>query len=306
MTPAVLAFALAAPAAAVAGAGKSGSSNWSGYAVHRTGTTFSNVDGSWRQPKGSCAAGAATYSAFWVGLGGYAQSSIGIEQLGTEFDCSAGGEIKLSAWYELLPAPVRRISMTIAPGDQMTGDVTIADKNVTLTLQDLTRDESFSRTIFDRRIDQSSAEWITEAPSRCTGARHCQPLPLTDFGSVDFSGAGAEASTGQTGSISSPLWNSTEIVLARAAQYVSDSNRSPTHEATPSGLRDVGRSFTVAYAGSRPASSSPSQSTGGGGTVSGDGGGATGPGAGYPGSGYPGGGYGGGGYGGGGSYPGWH
>ena len=286
LTPAVLACALAAPAAALAGAGKSGSSNWSGYAVHRTGTTFSNVTGSWRQPKRSCGTGGPTYSAFWVGLGGFAQSSIGIEQLGTEFDCSAGGEVKLSAWYELLPAPVRRISMTIAPGDQMTGDVTIVDQNVTLTLQDLTSDESFSRTIFDRKIDQSSAEWITEAPSRCTGAHHCEPLPLTDFGSVNFSGAGAEASTGQTGSISSPLWKSTKIVLARTAQYVSDSNGSPTHEATPSRLGDGGRSFMVAYAGPRPTSSSPSQSGAGVGTVSSDGGGATGPGGAYPGSGY--------------------
>ena len=149
LTPAVLAFLLAAPATAVAD--KSGSSNWSGYAVHRAGTTFSHITGSWRQPQGSCAAGGPTYSAYWVGIGGYAQNSIGIEQLGTEFDCSAGGHAKLSAWYELLPAPVRRISMTVAPGDQMAGGVTIAGNNVTLTLQDLTRNESFSRTIFDRQ-----------------------------------------------------------------------------------------------------------------------------------------------------------
>ncbi len=285
LTSAILAFLLAAPATAVAD--KSGSSNWSGYAVHRTGTAFSNVTGSWRQPKGSCSAAEATYSAFWVGLGGYAENSTGIEQLGTEFDCSAGGHAKLSAWYELLPAPVRRISMTVAPGDQMAGGVTIAGQNVTLTLQDLTRNESFSRTTLDRKIDQSSAEWITEAPSECAGAYHCQALPLTDFGSVAFSGASAETSNGETGSISSPLWRSTQIVLARAAQYVSVSMNSSVREARPSPLRDGGQSFTVAFAGSRPTSSAPAQSKGsaGGGTVSGDGGTATGAGSGYPGGG---------------------
>jgi hypothetical protein len=272
---------LAAPAVAVAD--KSGSSNWSGYAVHRAGTTFSHITGSWRQPQGSCAAGGPTYSAYWVGIGGYAQNSTGIEQLGTEFDCSAGGHAKLSAWYELLPAPVRRISMTVAPGDQMAGGVAIAGNEVTLTLQDLTRNESFSRTIFDGKIDPSSAEWITEAPSECAGAYHCEALPLTDFGSVTFSAANAETSTGETGSISSPLWRSTQIVLARAAQYVSVSTKSAVREARPSPLRDGGQSFTVAFAQSGARSSAPAGSKGsaGGGTVSPDGGSATGAGSGY-------------------------
>jgi len=297
----VLAFALATPGAALADT--SGSSNWSGYAVHHNGTAFKHVTGSWRQPTGSCAAGAPTFSAFWVGLGGYAQNSAGIEQLGTEFDCSASGTPRLSAWYELLPAPVRRISLAIAPGDQISGDVKIAGKNVTLTLEDLTRHESFSRTIFDHKIDQSSAEWITEAPSQCVGQSRCKPLPLTDFGSVAFSGADVETSVGQTGSISSPLWSSTQIVLARSARFVSTGSSS--HEATPSRLRNGGHAFTVAYKGPAPTSSTPPQSkgSGGSGTVPGSGGGSTGSGSGYPGTGDPGGGYDPGG-GGGGWYPG--
>jgi len=294
LTPAVLAFALAAPAAAVADT--SGSSNWSGYAVHHSGTAFKHVTGSWSQPTGHCAAGAPTYSAYWVGLGGYAQNSAGIEQLGTELDCSSNGAAKVSAWYELLPAPVRRISMTIAPGDQISGDVTVAGKDVTLTLKDLTRNESFSRTILDHKIDRSSAEWITEAPSQCVGGTsRCKPLPLTDFGSVTFSGADVETATGRTGSISSPLWDSTQIVLARGARYVSTG--SSGHEASPSGLRDGGHDFTVAYSGAAPAPSSPPQ--GAAGTAPASGGTGSG-GTGYPGAGNPGGGY----YPGGGGYPG--
>lgn len=282
---AMLAFASAAPATAIAD--RSGSSNWSGYAVHRAGTSFSHVSGSWRQPKGNCSLGGRTFSAFWVGLGGYAQNSTGIEQLGTEADCSSAGRATLTAWYELLPSPVRQISMKVAAGDQMTGDVQIDGKNVTLTLQDLTRHESFSRTIFDRRVDQSSADWITEAPSQCFGSNLCQALPLTDFGSVRFSGASAQNSGGQTGSISSPLWKSTQIVLARAAQYVAVSTNSSVHQARPSRLRSGGEAFTVSFAGSRPRASTPSN----GGTASGDGGGATGAGSGDPSGGYyPGGG----------------
>ena len=36
--------------------------------------------------------------------------------------------------------------------------------------------------------DTSSAEWIAEAPSQCDGSGSCQPLPLADFGTVQFTG----------------------------------------------------------------------------------------------------------------------
>jgi hypothetical protein len=249
LAPAVLAFALAAPA--VAAADTTGSDNWSGYAVHANRTTFKQVAATWQQPGGNCSAGGPTYSAFWVGLGGYSTTARAIEQLGTELDCSAKGAVQLSAWYELLPAPVRKISMTIEPGDTITGNVSVVRKNVTLTLTDTTRGETFSRTVLDHTIDQTSADWITEAPSQCAGAYNCEPLPLTPFGSVTFSGASAETVAGRSGAISSPLWHTTKIVLARAARFVS--TRSPTM-ASPSALHDGGSSFTVSYSGANTGS----------------------------------------------------
>jgi hypothetical protein len=253
LAPAVLAFVLAAPS--VAGADTSGSDNWSGYAIHANHTSFKQVAGTWNQPAGNCSAGGPTYSAFWVGLGGYGASSRAIEQLGTELDCSAKGAVQLSAWYELLPAPVRKISMTIAAGDTIAGSVRVSGKDVTLTLSDTTRGETFSKTILDHTIDQTSADWITEAPSQCAGMYRCEPLPLTPFGSVTFSGASAETLSGRSGAISSRLWDTTKIVLARAARFVA--TRSATL-ASPSALHDGGSAFTVSYSGAAP--SSPSSS----------------------------------------------
>jgi hypothetical protein len=262
----LLAFALKSPAAVAADT--SGSSNWSGYAVHAGHTSFKLVTGTWRQPAGNCPGTGATYSAFWVGIGGYSASSRALEQLGTELDCSAGGTAQLSAWYELLPAPVRKISMTIAPGDTITASVGIAGKYVTLTITDSTRNELFSRTILDHTIDQTSAEWIAEAPSACTRSSSCVPLPLTPFGSVAFSGASAETTTGHTGTISSSLWGTTKIVLARSPRFVSTAGQAL---AKPSALRNGGRAFTVGVSGTGPGGSGSPPSSAGGHPGSGDG-----------------------------------
>ena len=51
---------------------------------------------------GCRSAGSATYSSVWVGLGGYAQTSRALEQIGTEADCSAAGQATYSAWFEVV------------------------------------------------------------------------------------------------------------------------------------------------------------------------------------------------------------
>ena len=55
--------------------------------------------------------------------------------------------------------------------------------------------------------DTSSAEWIAEAPSQCDSTSSCTPLPLADFGTVQFTGASATAN-GHTGSIDDSNWSS--------------------------------------------------------------------------------------------------
>src|SRR4051812_27590092 len=73
----------AAAVGAVSAHAESVSSNWAGYAVADSSTietgestaplVFTSVTATWKQPRARCSAGRATYSAFWVGLGGYGQ-----------------------------------------------------------------------------------------------------------------------------------------------------------------------------------------------------------------------------------------
>ena len=174
----------ACPASALADT--STSANWSGYVAHRAGVSFRRVQASWTQPNATCQEGDATYSAFWVGLGGYSSSSDALEQIGTELDCSASGAITSSAWYQLVPSPMNSIRMTVEPGDLMSASVVVTGHRVTLRLTDHTQHESFSKQITAKSVDTSSADWIAEAPSVCTMTNFCEPLPLTDFGSMSF------------------------------------------------------------------------------------------------------------------------
>ncbi len=233
-----------APAAAQADTATS--SNWSGYAAHRAGVTFRHVSASWVQPTATCQNGENTYSSFWVGLGGYNSSATGLEQIGTGLDCTAAGQHRSFAWYELVPAPAQPITMTVKPGDHLKATVTVVGQQVTVLLRDRTRDKVFTKQLSAQSIDVTSAEWIAEAPSACNQVGFCQGLPLADFGSASFSGGLAQTATGQQGAISSPAWGHTRIVLSQGASPFTglDTNRS----ATPSALQRRGRAFVVRYA----------------------------------------------------------
>ena len=115
----MLAVTLSAVATTPALADTVTSSNWAGYAVHRPGTTFTNVAAAWTQPKVRCTLGQPTYSAVWVGLGGYNMSSDALEQIGSEADCRASGKVDSTVWYELVPAVSQPIRMQVRPGDRM-------------------------------------------------------------------------------------------------------------------------------------------------------------------------------------------
>lgn len=253
-----LSVALLGPAA-VAQANTNTSVNWSGYAVHRPGVKFRRVSGEWRAPTGTCQPSSDTsYSAFWVGLGGYKLTAQALEQAGTEFDCTSGGRAVLSAWYEMVPAPSRTIRMTIDPGDLIRATVTVSKAKVHVSISDLTRGRSFHRTLRDRHPDISSAEWIAEAPSTCLSVSQCEVLPLADFGSVGFTRTLAQTTHFHTGGIVSRQYHHTRIVLANTngRRYVSGT--SPSAKATPSTLTGGGRGFTITYAGSGPSGGSPS------------------------------------------------
>ena len=209
------------------------STNWSGYAA--TGTAFTDVKGTWVQPAVSCDSFDSTYSAFWVGLGGYAGTTGGLEQIGTESDCMSGRPV-YSVWYELLPAASTPITMEVSAGDTISAEVSENAGLVTLTVTDVTNGATFSTQTSPDQLDISSAEWIAEAPSKC-GRRTCRPLPLANFGTAAFSGSAATAN-GHEGTISDTSWTSTGIQL-----------RSFAGTAVPSALSPDGTSFSVAWQG---------------------------------------------------------
>jgi Peptidase A4 family len=201
-----------APSAAAA---TSISSNWSGYlatprASARAG--FSSVSGSWRQPNVKCSPGGESYSATWVGLGGYSEASRALEQIGTDADCARSGGAEYSSWYELLPAGPVNLSLKVRPGDELSASVTVRGHGVTLRLRDLSTGARFTKTLRVSSIDDSSAEWIVEAPSVCASSNACETLPLSDFGDVAFSSATATLD-GHTAPIPRGDWSATALEL---------------------------------------------------------------------------------------------
>lgn len=239
------AFAIAPPALA----DTTRSVNWAGYAAHGSGTSYRSVQGSWVQPAATCVRGAPTYSSYWVGIGGYRSTSQALEQVGTEVDCSSLGKVSSSAWYELVPAPSMPVRLAVRPGDAMQAAVSIRGKSVTMTLNDVTQGEGFSKTVRASALDLSSAEWIVEAPSECIGANSCQTLPLANFGSAMFSSASAQSSSGRAGGISSPGWQTTKINLRPASRrFIVNTGSGPALGiATPSALQPGATGFKVSY-----------------------------------------------------------
>jgi hypothetical protein len=225
------------------------SANWSGYAVHRPGVKFSKVTASWIQPTASCAPGQQSYSAFWVGLGGYARTSKALEQIGTEVDCGASGALRSSAWYELVPAASRPARVHVQPGDAIDASVTVEGRRVSLALHDATNGRWFRKSLNAAAVDVTSAEWIAEAPSVCSLDTTCQTLPLADFGSTRFSLAKAQTARGHTGTISDRTWGWTKISLTPGGRKLVAAEQSTglAGESTPSALAGGGSTFTVTY-----------------------------------------------------------
>ena len=240
------------------------SSNWAGYVVTApqtttpaAGATFTDVTGGWVQSKATCDTGEATASAFWVGLGGVDESTQGLEQLGTEADCSANGRTTYSAWYELLPAGPVELKMRIRPRDKITAAVLSDGQGVVVSLKDTTAHTRFSKRIpVVDPLDLGSAEWIAEAPSACdAGGQRCRAVPLTNFGTVRFTGA-ATVGGSHPGTISDPAWATEQVSLVPDPNAPGFGGATNTHGAAANALSPDGRSFSVAWQRT-PATSSP-------------------------------------------------
>jgi hypothetical protein len=223
------------------GAATEESTNWAGYAVtHRK--PFTSVTGKWVQPAAMCADLSPTYSAFWVGLGGFSDNSFAVEQTGTLANCSSGTP-SYTAWYELYPKPPVMLKMPVRPGDTFSATVSVSKKTVVIRIKDVTTNKLITKKLRMARPDLGSAEWVTEAPSGCDSAGNCTTLPLTNFGSVAFSHSTASVK-GHRGRITDPVWSETTIELHGD---IPNSGSQAGANAIPGAVGPDGGSFAVTW-----------------------------------------------------------
>jgi hypothetical protein len=199
-------------------------------------------------PTAACSSEPSSVAA-WIGLGGYRESSQSLEQVGTDVDCGASGHASYSAWYELVPAYSKTISMRVHPGDRMAATLTVRGGRVSIALQNVTTGTHFARTTGMSAPDVTSAEWIVEAPEAC--ASSCHELPLASFGTVRFADAYATTTAGRVGSISGGGWPVKRLRMSQAASGSTVAQPS-SRGARTTGLWSGGTAFGVAYLAQAP------------------------------------------------------
>ncbi len=202
--------------------------NWAGYATFKDGTRFTDVKGSWTQPIATCTDQEA-YASFWIGIDGYNSNTV--EQIGTDADC-IGGSPKYWAWYEMYPKFPVSLGLKISSGDLLTAEVASSSGHAyRLSITDTTSGESFTTTQTSESAMRTSAEWVVEI-----SYNGHDPLPLTNFGRVQFSGSYTTGS-GHTGSIGDAAWSNDGITMASAT----------VPKAVVSALSPDGTAFSVTW-----------------------------------------------------------
>jgi hypothetical protein len=198
------------------------SSNWSGYA--ETGSGYTSATVTWTVPSALPTSG-DTYGSDWVGIDGDGNSNL--IQTGTEQDY-VNGQAQYVAWWEILPAAETPISsMTISPGDSVTGSVAQqGGGNWLITLTDNTTGQSFNTTQSYSGPGQS-VEYIEESPE--VGGSIATPA---DLSTATFSGATVNGG--------SPNLTSSDAI---------DLVQNGTTYYKPSAPNSSGDGFTVSYQG---------------------------------------------------------
>jgi len=180
--------------------------NWAGNAA--SGTTFTDVKGTWTLPAVTCSKNQPQIASFWVGIDGFTSNTV--EQIGTDADC-VHGQALYFAWWEMFPAGLNVIPLNVNPGDMVSAEVSSSGTAFTLNITVGT--QQFSTTQTSAAAAKSSAEWIAEGPSQF----------LADFTAVSFFDASAtgEASMGpHTGSITDSAWTKDQIVMVTRSNKI--------------------------------------------------------------------------------------
>lgn len=160
--------------------GQTDSPNWAGYVAPAAAGAFNQVSASWVQPTVLCSQPNA-FSAFWVGLDGWAANDGTVEQTGTVGRCT-NGVVAYGVWYEMYPQAPVYWNNVMAPGDQMSASVVYTGGAFVLTLSDQTAGWTRTVTQADAGYQRSSAEIVVESP----GYNGEQTDPLDRFGAVTF------------------------------------------------------------------------------------------------------------------------
>jgi hypothetical protein len=199
------------------------STNWSGYVVGDG--PYTSVTGTFDVPN-LVATPTRTFTAEWVGIDGAANRSLIQAGVVEMFDPTTDS-VSVAAWWEILPAPITLIPMTVVPGD--TVSVTISQVSGTLwgiamangtTGGNYTTYQSYSGP-------QTSAEWIVEAPTSLLRGQTTLGEYRPD---VTFSNVGVDG----------PETTLTQVTMVQGGAAVS----------TPSTLTATG--FSVTYGASSP------------------------------------------------------
>jgi len=206
---------------------------WAGYVVRAGGRAFTEVGGTWREPRIVCNRPQSS-AAFWVGIGGAERDSRALEQIGTSVDCSESASAWHSAWYQLVPAPPVDIPVVIKPGDLVSAHLSLRGRTVDLAFRNRSTGASFATEVIASWLESDSAEWIAEAPATCF-TPDCTQLPLADFARVVFSNAEARAGP-LHGSIAAAAWTTQPIEM---------SPRSRALRVVPTPLSRRGSSFAL-------------------------------------------------------------
>lgn len=173
------------------------SGNWAGYVTvsdtQNPEPIVVGVSASWIVPYVTSSQ-EATYSAVWIGIGGFSNSDRTLIQTGTEQDW-VRGRAYYSAWYELLPNYAITINLNVSPGDQIDASILLVDSSMNqwlISIADLATGQQYQKYVI-YASSQLSAEWIVERPS--VGGRISN---LADFGNVTFTDCQAifDATTG--------------------------------------------------------------------------------------------------------------
>ncbi len=186
-------------------------SNWAGYIVasdsQNPQSIVTNVSASWIVPTVVPSTTADSYSAIWIGIGGFFDLDTTLIQTGTEQD-SIGGQPFYSAWYELLPQTSITIG-SVSPGDQMMASIQLVNAN-TNTWQIFVRDQTSNQTFqsnFNYAASKLSAEWIVERPVIESG-RTPTLSALTNVGTVTLNNCLATVGTQTSGINAFPSFQS--------------------------------------------------------------------------------------------------